>query len=378
MHPVGGGNAVAAWAIQALRRDYDVSVATLGPINAEAVDRSFGTSLATGGFEVLVAPSRYHRILRAKDILRTPGALLEASLTARWTRRIDGDRRFHALLHTQNEADLGRPALQYIHYPALYLPRPEIEMRLRHRIPGLLWMYRRCCFPGPSLTIARIRANQSLVNSEFVAGLTRKVIGGNPIVLYPPVPGEFPEKPWDKRRNGIMGIGRLAGYKRWRMVVEIVEAVRQAGHELTLTIAGHPDDPAEAEALKNLAATRPWFRLLTDISRRELEAEAADHRYGIHAMVDEHFGIAVAELQRAGCVTFVHNSGGAVEIVGLDSRQTFEDAEDAASKISRVLSSPELAAELCSLTLARRDLFSAGRFCDSLRGIVARFIEDHP
>jgi len=375
---VGGGNAVAAWAIQALRHDYDVSVATLGPINAGAVDRSFGTSLAARDFELLVAPSRYQRILRAKDALRTPGALLEASLTARWTRRVDRERRFHALLYTQNEADLGRPGLQYIHYPALYLPRPEIEMRLRHRIPGLLWLYRRSCFPNPSVTISRIRANQSLVNSEFVAGRTRKVIGGNPIVLYPPVPGEFPEKPWDKRRNGIMGIGRLAGYKRWRMVAEIVEALRQAGHELTLTIAGHPDDPGEVEALGNLAATRLWFRLLTNLSRPELEAEATDHRYGIHAMVDEHFGIAVAELQRAGCITFVHNSGGAIEIVGLDSRQTFDDPQDAIGKISRVLSNPELAAELCSLTLARRERFSAGRFCDSLRGIVARFIEEHP
>ncbi|HVV46459.1 MAG TPA: glycosyltransferase [Bryobacteraceae bacterium] len=378
VHPVGGGNAVAAWAIQALCRDYDVTLATLGRVNAEAVDRSFGTSLAACEFELLIAPSRYQRILRAKDVLRTPGALLEAALTAGWTRRLDRERRFDALLYTQNEADLGRPGLQYIHYPALYLPRPEIEIRPRHRIPGLLWLYRRGCFPRPSVSGARIRANQSLVNSEFVADRTRRVLGGNPILLHPPVPGEFPDTPWGKRRNAIMGIGRIAEFKRWRMAVGIVERVRLAGHELTLTIAGHPDDPREVEVLQKLAASRPWFRLLTNLSRRELEAEAADHRYGIHAMEDEHFGIAVAELQRAGCITFVHNSGGPVEIVGRDPRQTFDSPEDAVHRISQVLCNEQLANELRSLTLSRREHFSAERFCESLRAIVAQFIEDHP
>lgn len=378
VHPSGGGNAVAAWAIQALQRDYHVTVATLGPIPKEAVDRSFGTSLAARDFEILIAPPRYQRILRAKDALRTNGALLEASLTARWVRSLDREHRFDALLHTQNEADLGRPGLQYIHFPAFYLPRPEIEMRPVHRIPGLLWLYRKSCYPSLDATMSAIRRNQSLVNSEFVAGATRRVLGGDPVVLHPPVPGDFPEKPWDERRNGFLGIGRIHGCKRWDMAVQIVDALRHSGHDVTLTIAGHPDDPAKKQELDDLAATRPWFRILTDLSRRELEAEAASHRYGIHAMEAEHFGIAVAELQRAGCITFVHNSGGPVEIVGRDPRQTFENVEDAAHKISRVLASPELAAELRALTLARRELFSTDRFCESLCGIVARFIEDHP
>ena len=41
---------------------------------------------------------------------------------------------------------------------------------------------------------------------------------------------------------------------------------------------------------------------------------------GIQAMVDEHFGVAVAELQRAGCTTLRHYSGGR-RLVGLRREQ---------------------------------------------------------
>jgi glycosyltransferase involved in cell wall biosynthesis len=41
-------------------------------------------------------------------------------------------------------------------------------------------------------------------------------------------------------------------------------------------------------------------------------------RYGIHGMLDEHFGMAPAELAAAGCIVFVPNDGGQVEIVDDD------------------------------------------------------------
>jgi len=68
--------------------------------------------------------------------------------------------------------------------------------------------------------------------------------------------------------------------------------------------------------LESLAAERPWVGLLHDLDRTEMAREVASHRFGIHTMENEHFGIAPAEFQRAGCIPFVHRSGGPVEIVG--------------------------------------------------------------
>ena len=60
----------------------------------------------------------------------------------------------------------------------------------------------------------------------------------------------------------------------------------------------------------------------------------AQHRYGIHTMENEHFGIGVAEMVRAGCIPFVHDSGGPVEIVGGRSELRFRDAPEGAAAMA--------------------------------------------
>jgi glycosyltransferase involved in cell wall biosynthesis len=368
--PVGGGNTVAAWALQALRETWDVSLATLEPVDCAAVNRSFGTALAEGDFKTCLAPRSYANILRC---IPTPGALAELCVTMRWAKALDKQHRYPVLLSTQNECDFDRKGLQYIHYPWLYLPRPEIEMRWFHRIPGLLAVYWGACQRAGQVTDEGLRRNQSLANSEFVAGRIREVHGMDSVVLYPPVPGEFPDVPWGEKCNAFVAVGRIHGVKRWEDAVRILDAVRARGHALDLTVIGHRYDREYGARLEALARSRPWFRILHDLGRKELAAEIARHRYGIHPMHDEHFGIAPAEIQRAGCITFVHNSGGPVEIVGKRPELTFETVEDAASKICRVLKEEALRRELRAHVAAQRDRFSAERFCESLRGIVEEF-----
>ena len=91
-------------------------------------------------------------------------------------------------------------------------------------------------------------------------------------------------------------------------------------------------------------------------------------------MEEEHFGIAVAELQRAGCIPFVHNSGGPPEIIGDDPRLTFQDPQEAAQKIAAVLASCELQGALRTWVERRRELFSAERFSKELRAVAADFV----
>src|SRR5271163_2951366 len=56
---VGGGNAVSAWAIQALSQEHDVTLATLDPPDCAALNVTFGTHLSPEDFEVRVAPRGY-------------------------------------------------------------------------------------------------------------------------------------------------------------------------------------------------------------------------------------------------------------------------------------------------------------------------------
>ena len=93
---------------------------------------------------------------------------------------------------------------------------------------------------------------------------------------------------------------------------------------MRLHIVGTDDDRAYTAHIRRLAAADPaWITLHENLARADLAALLARQRYGIHAMEGEHFGIAVAEMVRAGCIVFVPRTGGPIEIVGADERLRF-------------------------------------------------------
>lgn len=361
---------VVAWTLQALRDEFDVTFATYVEPDLPAINRAFGTDLAPGDFRLRLAPAWRQQFL---DALPIGGALLSSSLAANWAREVDREQPHDAVVYTQNEANLGRTGgVQYIHYPGFYLPRPEIEMRWFHRVPGTLSMYRWICFRVGQLTQEAVRNNISLANSRFVAGKIREVHGVESLIVYPPVPGEFPSRPWHSRRNAAVCVGRIHPTKRWEMAADIVAEVRKAGgQDVGLTLIGHIDDPAYAARLQSRAAeSGGWFRILPNLTRDQLREEVANHRYGIHTMEDEHFGIAPAEIQQAGCILFVHASGGPMEIVGNDPRQMFRTIDEAASKMAAVLTREPLQEELLAAGESRKNLNSPKRFCEAMLEIV--------
>jgi glycosyltransferase involved in cell wall biosynthesis len=369
---IGGGNLVAAWTLQALRQEFDVTLATLEPPDYAALNLNFGTSLREGDFEVRVAPPPYQRLLRG---FPAQGALLEICLIMRWAQNLDREAPYDVLFSTSNEMDFHRRGVQYVHYPWFFFPRPEMDVRWFHRIPGVLRIYRRSCMALARANPSGLRQNLMLANSRFVVGQIRQAHGASAQVVYPPVPGDFVERPLEQRRVAVAAVGRIHPSKRWDVAVDIVQSVRQRGHDVELTLIGHCDDPAYEARMEAMAATLPWFRWLRDLSRAQLLDELSRHRYGIHTMVEEHFGIAPAELQRAGCITFVHNSGGPVEIVGGDPRLTFESVDEGAERIARVIESPALEHELRGQVAERKNWFGTDTFCDSVRKAVAQFAQ---
>ncbi|MDQ6704874.1 MAG: glycosyltransferase [Acidobacteriota bacterium] len=367
--PAGGSNVVAAWALQALREEFEVGLATLRPVDVDAVNRSFGTSLRKGDFQTFLAPSHFQFLLRA---IKNPGALLDCQLTVRLAQNLDRRQRFDVLISTHNEVDFGRRGIQYVNLPNAYLPRPSDSKRFSHYIPGLHRTFRAFCFAVGRYSGGGLRRNLFLADSGNIARQIREQYGVDSKILYPPVAGAFPAIPWAERRSGFIAVGRIARSKCWHVAVEILDRLRAQGHVLTLSLIGHREDDAYEADLRRLSETRPWFRLAHNLSREELVREIASHRYGIHTMPDEHFGIGPAEILSAGCLPFVHNSGGPAEIVG-HPQLTFETVEDAIEKIGRVLGNPEFEAELLKHAAKRRVQFTSDVFCTSLRDIVRRF-----
>jgi len=165
-------------------------------------------------------------------------------------------------------------------------------------------------------------------------------------------------------------------------VIDMLAGVRhQTGRDVRLHLVGPryikvSDEGTYYRVLRNLVeANSTWVFLHEDLPKSDLFRLLGNTRYGIHAQIDEHFGIAPAEMVTAGCITFVHNSGGQVEIVGRQEQLIFTSEEEAAMKISRVLSDPGLQASLRAALEPRRTIFSTSRFEREIRNIVAEFLD---
>jgi glycosyltransferase involved in cell wall biosynthesis len=371
LQPPGGGSAVGAWMLQALRGSYDVTVISWEPVDLERVNDAFGTSLRRSDCRWVSVRPGLRKLLKAIPLRL---ALLTTNLLFREARGLCARQRFDAVVSTANEIDIGTRTIQYIHYPWAYFPRPEGEYRWYHVEP-LLLLYRRVSTGLSGYDRSRIPNNVTLVNSDWTGRLYQRWYGAPARTLYPPVAGGFPDIPWEERERGFVCLGRLSPEKEVEKIIDVLARVRARGHDVRLHVVGHVGDRTYARRVYRVAEQHAsWITFHRDLPRAQMVRLIARNRYGIHGMVGEHFGIAPAELQRAGCITFVPDDGGPVEIVRHDERVIYHSVEDAVEKIDRVLRDPGHEAAVLSDVATRKDLFSETRFMVEFLEVVEAFV----
>jgi glycosyltransferase involved in cell wall biosynthesis len=219
-----------------------------------------------------------------------------------------------------------------------------------------------------------VRANLTLANSDWTRRMLADVHGVRARTLYPPVPVSFRHVPWDDRMDGFICLGRIAPEKELDSVIDIVAGVRHRFPHVQLCIVGTPGPRRYYRHIRARAdAAGGWITLRENLTRAELLDLLPRYRYGIHGMREEHFGMAPAEMAAAGCIVFLPNGGGQVEIVNGDARLVFDTPGDAVGRIVRVLESPEERQSLREMLAARAEGFSAEHFVDEFRTIVRQF-----
>lgn len=352
--------------LEALRDEHRATLLAWEPPDLTACNRFFGTSLRPVDFDLRLAS----RLLRRIGMLTpVPLALVKHGLLLRQARRLAPG--FDLLVTADNEADFDRRGIQYVHYPKLDLERPAVDLRWYHGSKTLRVLYHRIGRRIGGITTEGVRRNLTLVNSEFIAARIRALHGIDPIVLHPPVPGVFPDVPWEAREDGVVMVGRISPEKRIEDVVEILRRVRARGVAVRLHVVGTDDDPTYTARIRRLAADHvAWITLHENLAREQLVALLARQRYGIHAMEGEHFGIAVAEMARAGCIVFVPRAGGPIEIVGDDDRLLFGSPGEAVEKIDAVVRDPARQRALRAHLSRRAERFSAEAFVTRFRELV--------
>ena len=362
LSPPGGGNGVAAWMLQALKDEHEVTVFTWTAIDLEVMNRFWGTSLKAGDFRTMRVPAAVRRLV---DALPLPLALLRTAIMLRTAQRLRAD--YDVPVTANNEADFGTTGVQYVHYPWNVFPRPDVDIHWYH-VRALLPPYYWLCRAVGRFTPSGMHRNITLVNSDWTGRLAHRRYGFVSRTLYPPVTGEFPAVPWEFREPGFVCIGRISPEKNLERVIDIVEGVRRHMPGVTLHIVGTPDDRAYFARVA-ARASAAGFAIHQNLSRAALTDLLTHQRYGIHGMLEEHFGMAPAEMVRAGCIVWVPNGGGQVEIVA-DPRLTYDSVEDAVAKIVRTLREPGREAALRAHLAARAPLFSPEQFMRGVRAAV--------
>jgi glycosyltransferase involved in cell wall biosynthesis len=373
MQPPGGGNGVAAWILQALVADHDVTVLSWWPVDVNPINRFFGTTLRRGDFHTLVVPSQWRFI---PDHLPVPASLLRSALLMRYTRRVSRD--FDVIVGVHNETDYGRRGIQYVHYPTYLRPRPDVDYRWYHRWTPLLESYYQLADRVGGFSFERLKDNLTLANSDWTASQVKRLLGIDAQTLYPPVADPGVGWPWSERRTAFLSLGRISPEKEYERSMRILARVRERVPELTFTIAGTWDRHARRyfdRLERQAAAFGSWIQFRQNPSRQELRGLFASHRYGIHAMREEHFGMAPAEMVRAGMVVWVPRGGGQMEIVGDEPALLFDTEEEAAEKILGVLLDPAQQSRIRDHLARQAEGFGADRFMNEVRAIVANFRE---
>jgi glycosyltransferase involved in cell wall biosynthesis len=364
LQPPGGGNAVAAWMIQALCEVHSVSVLTWAEVDFEAVDRHFGTDLKDRRIVRLRPP----RALRAAvDALSRGADLLKSSLLLRHAKR--RARAYGAVMTANNEADLGRRGLQYVHYPRYLRPRPRVDLKWFH-VPPLLAAYYRLCDALADFSFERMRANLTCVNSAWTGRLFERLHGVRPLVLHPPAAQSGSRLPWEARQDGFLCLGRLAPEKEIERVIGILDRVRADFPRIRLhVVGGHGPAHYEQRIAELVRGRAGWASLELDAPRRALDALLGTCRYGLHGMRDEHFGMAAAEMVAAGMIVFLPDGGGQVEIVGGDRSFLFASDDEAVAMISATLASADEQRRRLAALAGAREQRAPGRFMERVRAL---------
>lgn len=368
--PPGGGNGVAAWMLQALAAHYRVTVLTWGPQDWEAVNAYFGTSLVPTQFGSLQVHPGWRRAL--DWIPSWPGSLLQMGRFLRQARQISESGGYDLVIGSHSEADFGRAGLQYVHFPRSYHPWHHVDpIWYRWPLRALLMGLDRLSHAWAGYRTRGMLLNCTLCNSTWTGRLFEGVHGVVPRVLYPPAAGEFPPVDWADRKPGLISIGRFAEDKRPLWLFAIAQGLRQRGLDWPLHLVGSPDSPALTEQLRRLAREHAsWFFLHENLPRPRLSQLLREYRYGLHAMAEEHFGMAVAEMVRAGCLVFVPRGGGQVEIVDQQEPLTYLSVEEAVDKIYRVHHDPSLQDRLRQCLGERAQEFHPETFMRRFLGVV--------
>jgi glycosyltransferase involved in cell wall biosynthesis len=367
----GGSEARVMWLIEALKRDFEVTVVTTGGWDLAALNGYYGTRVGEDEVKVRIAPIPWL-------VRRLRAAALRGACFQRFARQIAGE--YDLRISAYNPTDWGLPA---VHFIADFSWRREIRERLHPPSPGFIYLdtILRRAYLGIAAAYARpsgrdvLRDDLVIANSEWSATLVKQICGMDcAAVVYPAVWTEFPDVPWEEKELAFAMIGRIAPEKQVERAIAILEAVRRRGYAIRLHLCGQIENNLYGRRIARLCRERSdWIVLEGRVSGTRKAQILAHCRFGIQACGAEAFGISVAEMVKAGAIVFAPNDGGQAEILRHPDL-LFSNIDEAVEKILAALENPPLQSVLRTHLTGQAQLFGAQTFMREAQACIAEVL----
>jgi len=354
----GGADVVCLEACAALAADHDVTLYTISGTDPGQLAARFDVPFDARVVQPAGASAVAGVLGRLGPRIGPQLAARSTLLYASFVRHAD---RHDAVLSTANEVAFELPSVQYVHFPQFHHDR-TVEGD-----PGRLdWLWNRLAAPTPGAVPERTRL---LANSAWTADVVEEIYRERPAVCHPPV-DPIPGRDWVDRDHGVLVLGRVAPDKRALAAVDVVDRLRDRGHDLTCHVVGSapPAYREYVERVERAAAARSHVTLETDVSRERVLDLLGRYRYGLNVKRTEHFGMAVAEYVAAGVLPFAPHDGGQVDVLDGDERLLFDGDDDAVDLIADAIDAD-------TRPFLPRDRFDSERFADEIRDHVAAVLE---
>ncbi|MCC2310059.1 glycosyltransferase family 4 protein [Cellulomonas chengniuliangii] len=250
-------------------------------------------------------------------------------------------------------------------FPAYLVPHPETVVWLLHQfrqvydlwdtpwgppVDDQAWKDLKAAITF-SDTAALSSARKLFTNDNVTQQRLREHNGLDARVLYPPLPDEGSIPVSDVQGDYVLSIGRVSAGKRALLAVQ---AMAHVTTPVRLIVAGQPDDPALAEAIRrtveeNDLGDRVELRLsfVETETKRELIASSLAVAY--FPLDEDSFGYVTAEAMTAGRpVVTLEDSGGILNLVtdGVTGIVSRADPLDIARAFDRIWENRQLAASM--------------------------------
>jgi glycosyltransferase involved in cell wall biosynthesis len=370
LNPTGGAERVCLNTIQALKKaGHNVILGTVEPTDWDAVTRRLDETIRPDA-EVSLLPFRL-------DAFSIYLRLLTVFLAMRLRKESD------LLIITHPNVLPVCADITYVHDPPSLLSESHVRLKYTQ---SPFWR----AYFVPYDAIERWLVKRKwfltgivLTNSKFSQKAIRKYTGRNAEVLYPAADVErFMAVAAGRNREPlVVSCGRYSPDKNYELVLEVAARVGKRGR---FVIVGASSGKISNQYYKKLDSMKTQMqlnnvKLYRGVSFGVLLDIYARAKVFLHAIENEHFGIAVIEAIAAGLIPVVHRSGGPWEDI-LQGKQgtygySFLTADEASQIITGILDGG-ISEEMQRRNIEYASSFSSAAFEDKLLKIISSYNRD--